>query len=142
MMPPKKEEVSRPPTVKADELKSMDVGEDEDDGWAGHHEEVDYTKEVVFEDSSDDESPSNKEKVDKKPRTRVGVCLSVCVGGGGGGDTKSQGWCLSVCVCGVWGGGGGGGGGYQEPGLVSGSRLECISIFSLLANLGMHLRNL
>ena len=69
-MPPRKgdkgEEVSRPPTVKADDLKSMDMPEDEEGGWAGHHEEVDYTKEVVFEDSSDDEptgrSPSGGEK--------------------------------------------------------------------------------
>ena len=34
--------------------------DDDDEGWAGHHEEVDYTKEVVFEDSSDEESNGDK----------------------------------------------------------------------------------
>ena len=35
-------------------------------GWAGHYEEVDYSKEVVFEDSSDEDSP----KEEKKEQTR------------------------------------------------------------------------
>lgn len=35
---------SRPPTVKADDLRSMEVLDEEDGGWAGHHEEVDYSK--------------------------------------------------------------------------------------------------
>lgn len=35
---------SRPPTVKADDLRSMEALDEEDGGWAGHHEEVDYTK--------------------------------------------------------------------------------------------------
>ena len=35
---------SRPPTVKADDLRSMEVLDEEDGGWAGHHDEVDYTK--------------------------------------------------------------------------------------------------
>ena len=50
-MPPRKsrdregEEVtSRPPTVKADDLRSMEVLDEEEGGWAGHHEEVDYSK--------------------------------------------------------------------------------------------------
>ncbi len=46
--------VSRPPTIKADELQQLDVGEEDVGGWAGHHEEVDYSKEVVFSDSSDE----------------------------------------------------------------------------------------
>lgn len=37
--------------------------DEEDDGWAGHQEEVDYTKEVVFEDSSDEDSPKKGSKV-------------------------------------------------------------------------------
>lgn len=66
-MPSRKgDEVSRPPTVKADDLKSMDVPDEEEGGWAGHHEEVDYTKEVIFSDSSDDESPSKLGKGTKK----------------------------------------------------------------------------
>ena len=35
---------SRPPTVKVDDLKSMEILDEEDGGWAGHHEEVDYSK--------------------------------------------------------------------------------------------------
>lgn len=38
------EVTSRPPTVKADDLRSMEVLDEEDGGWAGHHEEVDYSK--------------------------------------------------------------------------------------------------
>ena len=49
----------RPPTVKDHDLQNMDA-DDDDEGWAGHHEEVDYTKEVVFEDSSDEESNGDK----------------------------------------------------------------------------------
>ena len=57
-------EVPRPPTVKADDLKSMELADDEDGGWAGHHEEVDYSKEVIFSDSSDDEAtPRESSKV-------------------------------------------------------------------------------
>ena len=90
-MPPRKgekgEEVSRPPTVKADDLKSMEMPDDEEGGWAGHHEEVDYTKEVVFEDSSDDESmarPSSGEgrrgrSSPRKKDKQVGVSCSILV---------------------------------------------------------------
>ena len=63
-MPGLEEDVPRPPTVKADDLKSMELVDDEDGGWAGHHEEVDYSKEVIFSDSSDDEaSPKDNKKV-------------------------------------------------------------------------------
>lgn len=48
----------RPPTIKSDDLDHMD--EEGDVGWAGHYEEVDYSKEVVFEDSSDDDTPQDK----------------------------------------------------------------------------------
>lgn len=56
-----RDEVSRPPTVKLDDIKSMDLEEEEDEegGWAGHHEDVDYSKEVVFSDSSDEERPAH-----------------------------------------------------------------------------------
>ena len=50
------DDVTRPPTVKRDKIKQLDVGEEDEGGWAGHHEEVDYTKEVVFSDSSDEET--------------------------------------------------------------------------------------
>ena len=35
----------------------MELHEEDDEGWAGYQEEVDYTKEVVFEDSSDEDVP-------------------------------------------------------------------------------------
>ena len=38
------EVTSRPPTVKADDLRSMELLDEDDGGWAGHHEEVDYSK--------------------------------------------------------------------------------------------------
>ena len=54
------DDLSRPPTVKMDDIKSMEVGEEEEGGWAGHHEEVDYSKEVIFSDSSDEEGSPKK----------------------------------------------------------------------------------
>ena len=48
-----------------DDIKSMEVGEDEEEGWAGHHEEVDYSKEVVFLDSSDEEGSPKKSRIAK-----------------------------------------------------------------------------
>lgn len=43
--------------VKNEELKNLELPDEDDDvgGWAGYHEEVDYSKKVVFNDSSDDE---------------------------------------------------------------------------------------
>lgn len=53
-----------------DDIKSMEVGEEEEGGWAGHHEEVDYSKEVVFSDSSDEEGSPKKSHANKgKPVT-------------------------------------------------------------------------
>ena len=49
-----------------DDIKSMDV-EEEEGGWAGHHEEVDYSKEVVFSDSSDDDSSGRQSKTSDQP---------------------------------------------------------------------------
>ncbi len=48
-----------------DDIKSMDAGEEEEGGWAGHHEEVDYSKEVVFSDSSDEEGSPKKSRLGK-----------------------------------------------------------------------------
>lgn len=58
------------PIVKEDAIKSMDLPEDGDSGWAGHQDEVDYSKKVVFEDSSDEERAdgSTKEKRKKEPK--------------------------------------------------------------------------
>lgn len=60
-----RDDLSRPPTVKMDDIKSMEVGEEEEGGWAGHHEEVDYSKEVVFSDSSDEEGSPKKSRASK-----------------------------------------------------------------------------
>ena len=49
-MPPRlremrEEEVtSHPSTGKPDDLRSVEVLDEDDGGWAGHHEEVDYSK--------------------------------------------------------------------------------------------------
>ena len=40
--------------------------EDDDEGWAGHHEDVDYSVDVVFEDSSDEEIDRKKKEEIKK----------------------------------------------------------------------------
>ena len=54
--------------------------EEDDEGWAGHQEEVDYTKEVVFEDSSDEDSPkkANKEhgKVNGSGLREISCCFT------------------------------------------------------------------
>ena len=59
----------------------MDVADDEEGGWAGHHEEIDYTKEVVFEDSSDEEASPKRDKSRRGGRqeTEVCVCVRACV---------------------------------------------------------------
>ena len=51
---------SRPPTVRTDDIENMD--EEGDVGWAGQYEEVDYSKEVVFEDSSDEDMPKDEKR--------------------------------------------------------------------------------
>ena len=47
--------------VKSEELKNLELPDEDDDvgGWAGYHEEVDYSKKVVFDDSGDDEEREN-----------------------------------------------------------------------------------
>ncbi|XP_061475389.1 protein PRRC2A isoform X2 [Rhineura floridana] len=48
------EPVSRPPVLKQDDLKEFDELEQEnDEGWAGAHEEVDYTEKLKFSDEED-----------------------------------------------------------------------------------------
>ena len=64
-------DLPRPPTVKADELKSMEMGDEDEGGWAGHHEEVDYTKEVVFSDSSDDETQPPTDSKGKRKQVSI-----------------------------------------------------------------------
>ncbi|XP_077186910.1 protein PRRC2A isoform X2 [Paroedura picta] len=48
------EPVSRPPVLKHDDLKEFDeLDQENDEGWAGAHEEVDYTEKLKFSDEED-----------------------------------------------------------------------------------------
>ncbi|XP_029441770.1 protein PRRC2A isoform X3 [Rhinatrema bivittatum] len=48
------EAVSRPSILKQDDLKEFDeLDQEMDDGWAGAHEEVDYTEKLKFSDEED-----------------------------------------------------------------------------------------
>ncbi|XP_043534095.1 protein PRRC2A-like isoform X1 [Chiloscyllium plagiosum] len=52
------EAVKRPSILKQDDLKEFDELENEtDDGWAGAHEEIDYTEKLKFSDDEDDDDP-------------------------------------------------------------------------------------
>lgn len=62
----KRDGTGRPPTVKEDDLRQMELHEEDDEGWAGYQEEVDYTKEVVFEDSSDEDVPKRHQEPNRK----------------------------------------------------------------------------
>ncbi|XP_069093252.1 protein PRRC2A isoform X3 [Pleurodeles waltl] len=60
-------EVSRPSILKQDDLKEFDeLDQEVEDGWAGAHEEVDYTEKLKFSDDeegkeSDEERTGNRE---------------------------------------------------------------------------------
>ncbi|XP_043353116.1 protein PRRC2A isoform X6 [Dermochelys coriacea] len=48
------EPVGRPPVLRQDDLKEFDeLDQENDDGWAGAHEEVDYTEKLKFSDEED-----------------------------------------------------------------------------------------
>ncbi|XP_067172983.1 protein PRRC2A [Apteryx mantelli] len=48
------EPISRPPVLKQDDLKEFDeLDQENDEGWAGAHEEVDYTEKLKFSDEED-----------------------------------------------------------------------------------------
>ncbi|XP_062829648.1 protein PRRC2A isoform X2 [Anolis carolinensis] len=53
--PPRTSEpVGRPPVLKQDDLKEFDeLDQENDEGWAGAHEEVDYTEKLKFSDEED-----------------------------------------------------------------------------------------
>ena len=38
---------------------------DEDEGWAGHHEDIDYSKEVVFDDSSNEDDHKRRSETEQ-----------------------------------------------------------------------------
>ncbi|CAH2314399.1 PRRC2A isoform X1 [Pelobates cultripes] len=57
--------VNRPSILKQDDLKEFDELEQEaDDGWAGAHEEVDYTEKLKFSDDEDGKDTDTEEKRD------------------------------------------------------------------------------
>ncbi|XP_059570292.1 protein PRRC2A isoform X2 [Alligator mississippiensis] len=67
------EPISRPPVLKQDDLKEFDeLDQENDEGWAGAHEEVDYTEKLKFSDEedgkdSDEEATGEKEKEVEPP---------------------------------------------------------------------------
>ncbi|KAM9325593.1 protein PRRC2A [Gastrophryne carolinensis] len=57
------EAVSRPSILKQDDLKEFDeLDQEADDGWAGAHEEVDYTEKLKFSDDEDGKDTDSEEK--------------------------------------------------------------------------------
>lgn len=60
-------QTDRPSVVKDSELRSLDEHkEDADNGWAGTHEEVDYSAKLQFDESDDseDDAPQSNKKTD------------------------------------------------------------------------------
>ncbi|XP_018420275.1 PREDICTED: protein PRRC2A isoform X2 [Nanorana parkeri] len=57
------EAVNRPSILKQDDLKEFDeLDQETDDGWAGAHEEVDYTEKLKFSDDEDGKDTDTDEK--------------------------------------------------------------------------------
>ncbi|XP_072288049.1 protein PRRC2A isoform X2 [Pyxicephalus adspersus] len=57
------EGVNRPSILKQDDLKEFDeLDQETDDGWAGAHEEVDYTEKLKFSDDEDGKDTDTEEK--------------------------------------------------------------------------------
>ncbi|KAM8953610.1 protein PRRC2A isoform 2-T2 [Pelodytes ibericus] len=57
--------VNRPSILKQDDLKEFDeLDQEVDDGWAGAHEEVDYTEKLKFSDDEDGKDTDTEEKRD------------------------------------------------------------------------------
>ncbi|KAF5909534.1 protein PRRC2B, partial [Clarias magur] len=55
---------SRPAIINPEDLKDLDdLDNDCEDGWAGLHEEVDYSEKLKFSDDEEDHSPSEKSKI-------------------------------------------------------------------------------
>ncbi|XP_024918444.1 protein PRRC2B isoform X5 [Cynoglossus semilaevis] len=54
----------RPAIINPEDLKDLDdLDNDCEDGWAGLHEEVDYSEKLKFSDDEDDHGPSDKNKM-------------------------------------------------------------------------------
>lgn len=57
------EAVNRPSILKQDDLKEFDeLDQETDDGWAGAHEEVDYTEKLKFSDDEDGKDTDTEER--------------------------------------------------------------------------------
>ncbi|KAG8448632.1 hypothetical protein GDO86_015638 [Hymenochirus boettgeri] len=57
------EQVNRPSILKQDDLKEFDeLDQEADDGWAGAHEEVDYSEKLKFSDDEDGKETDDEEK--------------------------------------------------------------------------------
>ncbi|XP_016363149.1 protein PRRC2B-like isoform X2 [Sinocyclocheilus anshuiensis] len=55
---------SRPAIINPEDLKDLDeLDNDCEDGWAGLHEEVDYSEKLKFSDDEEDHSPCEKNKI-------------------------------------------------------------------------------
>nr|XP_056700633.1 protein PRRC2A [Euleptes europaea] len=71
------EPVSRPPVLKQDDLKEFDeLDQENDEGWAGAHEEVDYTEKLKFSDEedgkdSDEEATENRNDEASGPESQL-----------------------------------------------------------------------
>uniref|UniRef100_A0ACB8EFV8 Uncharacterized protein n=1 Tax=Sphaerodactylus townsendi TaxID=933632 RepID=A0ACB8EFV8_9SAUR len=69
--------VSRPPVLKQDDLKEFDeLDQENDEGWAGAHEEVDYTEKLKFSDEedgkeSDEEAAENRNDEASGPESQL-----------------------------------------------------------------------
>ncbi|XP_030640280.1 protein PRRC2B [Chanos chanos] len=58
------ERAPRPAIINPDDLKDLDdLDNDCEDGWAGLHEEVDYSEKLKFSDDEEDHSPCEKNKI-------------------------------------------------------------------------------
>ncbi|CAI8013955.1 Long-chain-fatty-acid--CoA ligase 5 [Geodia barretti] len=79
-MPPARGEegAARPRNAKQEDLHTVEILDEEEGGWAGHHDEVDYSKEVVFSDSDEEESPKKERKEKKTETDSVKTVSKVC----------------------------------------------------------------
>ncbi|XP_076867600.1 protein PRRC2B isoform X2 [Brachyhypopomus gauderio] len=69
--------------INPDDLKDLDeLDNDCEDGWAGLHEEVDYSEKLKFSDDEEDHSPSQKNKIWGEWESRRERQLSVSSGEG------------------------------------------------------------
>ncbi|KAG8545297.1 hypothetical protein GDO81_021132, partial [Engystomops pustulosus] len=61
------EPVSRPSILKQDDLKEFDeLDQEADEGWAGAHEEVDYSEKLKFSDDEDGKDTDSEDKRDNE----------------------------------------------------------------------------